>query len=129
MIIEMCATERLKHIEGYSNRRVDWLLSKVLAEGVWTKPLALDSEHSLVLDGQHRMEVARRLQLACVPVVRFDYSMVSLRSLRPKYKFDWRAVTENALMENIYPYKTVKHDFRDTLPVCAFSLKELGYAG
>ena len=127
MKIEMCTPDRLKHIEGYSKRRVDWLTEKIIKEGVWTKPLALDLEHDLVLDGQHRMEVALRLGLKQVPVVRFDYSQVPLHTLRAKYQFDWKLVTERALKNDIYPYKTVKHDFVEPLPVCSFTLKELGY--
>lgn len=129
MNIEMCPTERLRHIEGHSKRRVDWLAQKVIAEGIWTRPLALDREHDLVLDGQHRMEVALRLGLRQVPVVRFDYAQVPLRSLRPNHRFDWRLVAERALKRDIYPYKTVKHDFSEPLPACEIPLEALGYVG
>lgn len=123
--IEMVPVERLKHIEGFSQKRVEWLARKILDEGVWTKPLALDDEHDLVLDGQHRMEVARLLGLMRVPAVRFVYSEVRLWSLRPNHSFDWRRVTERALAERPYPYKTVKHEFPGGLVPCAFSLSEL----
>ncbi len=128
-LIEFCAVADLKHIEGHSKRRVSWLYQKILDEGVWTKPLALDLTHHLALDGQHRMEVARLLGLQKVPVVRFDYAKVPLRSLRANHQFDWQMVVERALRGDIYPYKTVKHDFVTPLPLCHFSLKELGYAG
>jgi len=128
MKIEFCETTLLKHIEGYSNRRVDWLCKKILAEGIWSKPLALDLEYNLVLDGQHRMEAALRLGLKQVPVVRYNYAHVPLKTLRPKHQFDWVKVTEQALKGDIYPYKTVKHNFTEPLPVCSFALKELGYA-
>jgi len=129
MKIEMCPIESLKHIEGYSKRRVTWLTQKILTEGLWTKPLALDLEHNLVLDGQHRMEVALCLGLKHVPIVRYDYAQVPLRTLRPNHQFDWRIVTERALRNDIYPYKTVKHDFLEPLPPCQFPLEALGYVG
>jgi hypothetical protein len=129
MIIEFREPLSLRHIEGFSKRRVDWLEKKIIAESYWIKPIALDMEYDLVLDGQHRMEVALRLGLTRVPVVRFDYSKVFLRSLRPNYEFDWRIVTKRALEGDIYPYKTVKHDFDCPLPVCRFRLEELGYGG
>ena len=53
--IVMIPTDRLRHIEGFSAKRVAWLIEKVRTEGVWTKPLALERDHCLVLDGQHRM--------------------------------------------------------------------------
>ncbi len=127
MKIDFCAPLLLKHIEKYNKRRVDWLLKKIVSERVWKEPLALDLKYNLVLDGQHRMEVALLLGLKQVPIVRFDYSKVPLRTLRPKYQFDWLIVTEKALKAEIYPYKTVKHDFMEPLPKCNFSLDELGY--
>jgi hypothetical protein len=125
MIIEFCDTKLLLHIEGYSKRRVEWLCEIILAEGIWTKPLALDMTHNLVLDGQHRMEVAMKLGFKYVPAVRYDYVQVPIRSLRPSYEFDWKIVTERALRGDIYPYKTVKHHFPIPLPECSFTLEEL----
>lgn len=129
MKIEMCPTEKLKHIEGHSKKRVQWLTNKILQEGIWTKPLALDTEHDLVLDGQHRMEVAILLGLKRVPVIRYKYATVPLRTLRPNYQFSHIDVINRALAKEIYPYKTVKHDFASPLPSCAFTLEELGYEG
>jgi hypothetical protein len=124
--IELVPVERLKHIEGHSKKRVEWLVKKIKNEGVWRLPIALDSEHDLVLDGQHRREVAIRLGLKRVPAVRYVYSEVDVWSLRANHSFDWQKVTERALVGNIYPYKTVKHGFpHGGLPVCHYALSEL----
>lgn len=124
--IERVPVEQLRHIEGFSRKRVDWLAGKILAEGVWTKPVALDREHNLVLDGQHRMETAKRLGLKWVPAVRYDYAAVELWSLRPAHSFDWQQVTRRALADKPYPYKTVKHRFPEGgLPAIAIALEEL----
>jgi hypothetical protein len=120
--IQFVSVTKLRHIEKFSQKRVDWLLAKIVREGVWTRPLALDSEHNLVLDGQHRMEVARKLQLSCVPAILFDYSAVPITSLRPQYNFDWRDVVARALSGDIYPYKTVKHHFLVPPPPCMIPL-------
>ena len=124
-VIELVPVELLVHIEGHSKKRVTWLAAKIRDEGVWTKPLAIDAKHHLVLDGQHRMEVARLLKLRRVPVVRYRYASVLIWSLRPKYEFDWKLVTERALAGDPYPYKTVKHRFPVPLPACDLSLAEL----
>ena len=125
-VIHRLPVERLKHIEGFSQRRVDWLTRKVLAEGMWTKPVAVDEDHDLVLDGQHRMEVAKRLGLKWVPAIRYVYADVDVWSLRPNHEFDWKLVTERALADQPYPYKTVKHRFPgDGLPQIAIPLAEL----
>jgi len=125
MNIGFCETNLLRHIEGHSKRRVNWLCKKILAEGIWTLPIALDSTYNLVLDGQHRMEAALKLGFQRVPVVRYVYADVSLRSLRLNHYFDCELVTERALSGNIYPYKTVKHDFENPLPECSFELEIL----
>ncbi len=118
----------LCHIEGYSLKRVEWLRLKILRDAVWTRPLALEQSNHLVLDGQHRMEVARQLGLVRVPAVLFEYSTVPIRSLRKQYCFDWREVMTRALKGDPYPYKTVKHDFPDPLPVCTIPLAALAVA-
>lgn len=124
--IERVPVDQLRHIEGFSRKRVDWLAEKILAEGVWTKPVALDHAHNLVLDGQHRMETAKRLGLKWVPAVRYDYAAVELWSLRPAHQFDWQQVTQRALADKPYPYKTVKHRFPEGgLPAIAIPLEEL----
>jgi L-serine kinase (ADP) len=123
--IQMVKTSLLRHIEGFSEKRVCWLRDKILKEGIWVKPLALDQEHNLVLDGQHRMEVALSIGLKCVPAVKYDYSSVKVWSLRENYEFDWVRVVDTVLSGTIYPYKTVKHEFGPSFPSCNHPLDEL----
>ncbi len=125
MTIELVPVLKLRHIEGFSERRVEKLKTKIVNEGVWIKPIALDNNENLVLDGQHRMEVARSLGLSVVPAVKYEYAEVEVWSLRPKYSFDWQKVVEKAVAGDIYPYKTVKHRFPTPLPSCEYSLDEL----
>ena len=126
MLVEMYAVEDLKHIEGFSARRVGWLVEKITVEGVWTKPLAIDSQHGLVLDGQHRMEAAMSLGLTHVPVVRFVYPDVPVWSLRPRqHEVTWELVVSRAMSGDIYPYKTVKHRFPLNFPTSDLRLKDL----
>lgn len=121
----MVQTSVLKHIEGFSEKRVTWLKQKILDEGIWTKPLALDEEHNLVLDGQHRMEVAMSLGLKFVPAIKYDYSTIKVWSLRKTYSFNWSEVVNYVLSGSIYPYKTVKHDFGPSFPSCKYLISEL----
>ena len=125
MDIEFFEVKHLKHIEGFSQKRVEWLRNKILNEKIWTKPLAVDNKYGLVLDGQHRMEVALSLNLLKVPVIRFVYAEVPIRSLRKKYSFSWKDVQDRAINGNPYPYKTVKHDFVNPLPEIEISIEDL----
>jgi hypothetical protein len=125
MKMVMIDPAKLRHIEGFSKHRVRWLRRKVIAEGRWVKPIALDNRHNLVLDGQHRMEVALALGLKRVPAVKFSYADIEVWSLRPKYSFTWQEVVARAIAGDIYPYKTVKHRFPADLPPCDIPLDEL----
>lgn len=126
MKIEMVEVDQLKHIEGFSRKRVLWLKDKIVREGVWNKPVALDNGHCLVLDGQHRMEVALAIGLKWIPAVKYEYAAVKIWSLRPRqHEFDWEIVVKRALAGDIYPYKTVKHEFPTPVPLCNLKLEEL----
>lgn len=115
--VSLVDVDALRSIEGYDEERVSWLVEKIRREGRWTKPLAVDSEHGLVLDGQHRLQAAHRLGLARLPVVHYVYADVEVWSLRPEISLDWEAVVARVLADNPYPYKTVKHRFPGAGPV------------
>lgn len=125
MKLSMIDPKKLLHIEGYSKRRVEWLKKKIIAEGVWTKPLAIERTHKLVLDGQHRMEVARALGLKKVPCALFDYDEVEVWSLRDNHEVSRELVIEKSLSGDIYPYKTAKHRFPRELEPIAVDLEKL----
>lgn len=124
--IELVDIQELRHIEDFDPQRCAWLAEKIRTDGVWTAPLLVDSDHGLVMDGQHRMEAALMLGLKRVPIIRFSYSEVTVWSLRPEA--DVVTVDEiirRGLEGNIYPYKTAKHQFPEQIPECSFTLKSL----
>jgi CTP:molybdopterin cytidylyltransferase MocA len=123
--IELVSPASLKHIEGYDEARVLELRAKIEREGVWTKPLYIEKTHGLVLDGQHRLQVALRMGLARVPVQRFDYHAVAVWTLRKEEPVDVDTVIRRATAGDIYPYKTVKHKFPNVIDDCSLPLGEL----
>ena len=126
MKLSMIDPKKLLHIEGFSKRRVAWLKKKVLSEKVWTKPLAIDKKHMLVMDGQHRMEVALALGLARVPCELFSYDEVEVWSLRPRsHDVSAEVLIERSLRGDIYPYKTAKHRFPRELSEISIPLDKL----
>lgn len=125
MKIQMVDPKRLRHIEGFSKRRAKWLEKKIIDEGIWTKPLAIERTHKLVLDGQHRMEVALALGLKKVPCVYYDYDEVEVWSLRDNHEVSAELVIQKSLRGDIYPYKTAKHRFPNELPAIEIPLEKL----
>ena len=117
----------LRHIEGFSSKRVTWLVAKMKKEQLWTRPVCLaplkDASGKvvhLVLDGQHRTEAALRLGLREVPAQLFDYHDVEIWSLRRSQVVTVERVIEKSLANDPYPYKTVKHHF--TTPIAELSV-------
>lgn len=123
--IDFVAPQELKHIEGHDESRVAQLMDKIKTEQVWTKPVYIEGTHNLVLDGQHRLEVALRMGLRRIPVQRFAYSDVAVWTLRKECPVDVPTVIRRANAGDIYPYKTVKHKFPDVIDDCSIPLAEL----
>tara|TARA_Y100001968_G_C19430310_1_gene756630 strand:- start:862 stop:1245 length:384 start_codon:yes stop_codon:yes gene_type:complete len=117
--------KKLNHIEDYDPQRVEWLLKKIQDENKWTIPLSISTEHNLIMDGQHRRQVALRLKLAKVPCLIYSYSNVKLYSLRQECKVNTSIIIENFLQGKIYPYKTAKHEFPGTYSFEPVSLDQL----
>ena len=49
----------LRHIEAFSTKRVANITRKMLESGIWEKPICVERNHFLVLDGQHRLMAAQ----------------------------------------------------------------------
>ncbi len=125
-ICELIPPSKLKHIEGFSKKRVQWLKNKIINENLWTRPICIDRSNFLVMDGQHRMEVALALNLKHVPCLLYDYTELEIWSLRESEEVTVQLVLERTLEGNPYPYKTVKHKFpNEELITCSYALDEL----
>lgn len=122
-LIEVC---KLRHIEDYGRKRVAWLKEKIINENNWTVPLKIETNNYLIMDGQHRMEVAKLLNLKYVPCLLYSYEEVDVWSLRESHVVTAKSVIERALAGNIYPYKTAKHAFPDGSDTgCSYTLDQL----
>jgi len=124
--IELIKVSNLRHIEDYGRKRAKWLRDKILEEGLWTVPLKIEKNLNLVMDGQHRMEVAKEIGLSVVPCLVYSYEEVEVWSLRKEYEVTSKLIIERVLSDDIYPYKTAKHAFPDGSEItCKFTLDEL----
>ncbi len=124
--IKLVETEKLLHVEGFSEKRVLWLRNKIEEDGVWNKPICIDYEFGIVMDGQHRMEVAKAMGLTVIPAIGFTHSEVDFWSLRPKsHEVTLELIMSKSLSGDVYPYKTVKYSFPTEIPECSIDLEEL----
>ena len=91
----------------------------------WTKPIVVEKDNFLILDGHHRFNVAKRMKLKNIPVVIIKYSDVDLWSLRKEEFVDIKTVIFRANNNDIYPNKTVKHKFPFSVPNCKIKISKL----
>ncbi len=122
-----CNLELLKPIENYVELRKDLVLKKILGDDVWIKPIIVEKENHLVLDGHHRFQAALEIGLKKIPVFYTSYNdkNVIIWSLKRTEYVSKNIVIKRALAGEIYPHKTVKHNFPFVVGNCNIPLKEL----
>lgn len=124
--VELVEVSSLHGIEEHDPARADILQEKIKDEGRWTVPVIITRIGHLVLDGQHRMEVAKRLGLSRIPAIIVDYNDVDVWTLRKEIPVNQKKVEKKVLKEKtIYPYKTVKHKFDFDIPVIDYAVSDL----
>lgn len=124
---EVCTVEvaGLKHIEEHDESRVKELAEKIMRENQWTQPIIVEKKNHMVLDGQHRLEVAKALGFTKIPAILVDYNSVRVWTLRREYPVSQKKVFAKVKSGKVYPYKTVKHKFSFVLPEIAVALEKL----
>ena len=122
--ITLVDVKDLKRIEDHDKERVNILKDKILSEKYWTVPLIVE-KGGYILDGHHRFEVAKLLNLTKIPAIVVDYNDVKVWSLRKEIEISSEIVKEYVDNNNIYPYKTVKHKYPFLIPDIKITLGEL----
>ena len=123
--IELVPIKLLKPIENYIQKRADMLFEDILSYNFWTKPVVVEKDHFLILDGHHRFNVAKRMGLKKIPVVFTRYSDLDVWSLRKDEFIDVKTIINRAKNNDIYPNKTVKHKFPFSVPNCKIKISNL----
>ncbi|WP_217492083.1 ParB N-terminal domain-containing protein [Leisingera sp. JC1] len=105
--------------------RVADLQAKILLGGRWTVPITVERNALFVMDGHHRLAVARRLRLAVMPAVLLGYDAVQVESWRPGETVTPADIFAMARSGRKFPYKTTRHVFHQDLPGCDVPLDSL----
>ena len=123
--IDLISINLLKPIEDYIKERAEMLFIDISSSDFWTKPIVVEKDNMLILDGHHRFYVAKKMKLKYIPVVYTKYSDVDLWSLRKDEFVDIKTVISRANKNDIYPNKTVKHIFPFSVPNCKIKISKL----
>ena len=123
--IELVSRSNLFPIEGFIEERKNDLFDEIKINKRWIKPLVIEKNFNLILDGHHRFEVSKLLDLDLLPCIKVDYNDVELWSLRDELLVTREIVIKKALEGDIYPCKTVKHDFNFSILECDYKFSDL----
>jgi ParB-like chromosome segregation protein Spo0J len=128
--VELVDVSLLHPHEEIKERNRDKLLEMTQKWGGFTKPLLVDSISFTILDGHHRFDVARCLQLSKVPAIMLDYLAderitVAVWPGRQLQSITKQDIVEMALSAELYPPKTSKHTIGSDLPPIFVTLDEL----
>jgi len=123
--VVLVAVDSLYPLEEHDVARLPLVQKGVIKQDCWRVPLRVEQEFNVVLDGHHSLALAQELDLNFVPVIYVDYDNVAVWSLRDEEGVDRRRVIGNALSNDLYPYKTIKHKFPEMVCDCRIALKKL----
>ena len=122
--------EWLKPHEEIKTKARDKLLDMTKRWGGFTKPVLVDSITGSLLDGHHRLSVAKELGLSKIPAICLDYlsSEEIILELWPNSGYE--SITKSMVIEmckssDLFRPKTTKHTTIFDLPPILVSLDEL----
>ena len=103
--------------------------SKLLEKGFY-KPIIVDRDSLVILDGHHKWTAAGLLGLDIVPVVMVDYLIdesveVGVWPDCGRESITKEEVLEMGISEDVYPPKTSRHMFPFRIPAIRIPLEEL----
>ena len=127
--MKLVKVQLLNPIEDFSPVRVDNMMKKMVKAGVWKRPICIEKNNFLVLDGHHRFEVAKKMNLKYIPCAFFEYEdpNLTIYSLREEEEVHKELVIKRGTEGDIYPYKTVKHVFPSKVKDINMLISEIAY--
>ncbi|OQR98803.1 hypothetical protein ACHHYP_07846 [Achlya hypogyna] len=129
-VVLVCLSWLKPHEEIVSWERVDGLKKATIKWDAYTEPLLVDVKTGAILDGHHRYTVGLQLQLKLVPAVLVDYLgddqiTVDVWPGCGRTSLTKQEVIDMSLSPNVFPPKTSRHRFTDSLPPISVPLVTL----
>ena len=125
--LELLSLDRLRETEEHDSTRARQLADAIFDLGFWTIPIAIEHSMLAIMDGHHRFNAAKLLNLERVPCVLMDYgkSGITLQSWRS----EWEVTVDDIFMMlekgKRFPIKTTRHSFNPSVKEISLPLSLL----
>mgnify|MGYP006286769757 FL=1 len=103
------------------------LKHEILSTGFWTTPVTVERDSFVLMDGHHRLETAKALNLMYIPAVLLSYHQVRVETRNPAIAVTPQDIINRGRTGRLYPAKTTRHIFPEEYE-CAVSLDSLQLA-
>lgn len=103
------------------------LAEEIRKEGYWTDPISVEKRTGLIMDGNHRYHVAKRLGLKRVPCFEFCYedSDVQVFEWGSENKYPKEKIFNVLASQQVLPFKSTRHQFAFAFPKVRIALTGL----
>tara|TARA_S200000501_G_scaffold104499_1_gene97910 strand:+ start:26654 stop:27067 length:414 start_codon:yes stop_codon:yes gene_type:complete len=130
MDIVLIKMSKLIPHEEIKQKKLSKLIDLVKKRGGFYKPILVDRETKILLDGHHRYNTALHLGLNFIPGIEVDYLEDESIQVEPwpgkeEVEITKQSVLSMAKSGNLFPPKTSKHSISTEYPKQFFSLEEL----
>ena len=103
------------------------IIRSIKEKGYYGPPILVERDHYIILDGHHRVNALKSLEVEWVPalLLRYQSEYLTLTSWKPGVNVSPHYVIRRALSGKLYPPKTTRHIIHLKLPVIKASLRDL----
>lgn len=123
--VTLCDVKQLFPHEQTEESRVSTVMAWIMTAQRWTSPIIVDQESLCVMDGHHRLAVAKKLALRQVPCMLTSYRDVILTGWRIETVPTREEIVRRAHNGELFPPKTTRHILKSGEVSCDFPLDEL----
>jgi hypothetical protein len=125
--VELRALHELVPTEMVDLDSCSALSEQIQLLGHWTHPIPIDAATGLIMDGNHRYQVAKALGLRQVPCVVLSYGSdeVQVADWNSGAPFAIQSIVSLVGSGRLLPYKTTRHRFARPLPLLNVPLAQL----
>ena len=111
--LKLLSLDRIQETEEHDVTKATQLADAIHDSGFWTVPIAVEHSVLAIMDGHHRFNAAKLLNLARVPCILMDYrkSGVTLQSWRNDWTIDVDDIFLMLKEGKKFPIKTTRHLF------------------